>query len=155
MRPDRCLVTAGVPNPSLHILSAAIFALTPVRARLRHPASAAAAAILVDADHVVDWAAYQLTHRRHLQIIPLHSWELAAVLLLARRPRARSIGAGLALHFVLDLSLGGYSVQRLSLLYRARHRFETDWLGDWALWSIGGWPSRSGGEPPRMRDADG
>jgi hypothetical protein len=125
-----------VPTPPVHVLSCAVFAITPVRARLSAP-HAAAATVLVDLDHLVDWTAFRFLRKRHMQLIPLHSWELALLLVLSGSPRVRSLGIGLTLHFALDLVIGGYSLKRLSLIYRARHRFETDWLGDWALWPSG------------------
>ena len=114
--------------------SAALLALNCVRPTLQRPVLAAMSTVLVDADHLVNWTAFRVVHRRDLQLVPLHSWELAAVLLCSNRPTLRNVGVGLLLHFVLDLTIGGYSFQRLSLVYRIRHRMQTDWMGDWVLW---------------------
>jgi hypothetical protein len=101
---------------------------------VKRPGLAAVSTVFVDTDHLVDWTAYRVVHRRDLQLVPLHSWELAALLVCSRRPALRSIGIGLLLHLLLDMTIGGYSFQRLSLAYRIRHCMQTDWTGDWVLW---------------------
>src|SRR5437660_6089308 len=102
--------------------SVAMLALNRVRPVLRRPGLAAVSTVFVDVDHVVDWAAFRVVHRLDLQLVPLHSWELAVALVCSRRPALRNIGVGLLLHFVLDMTLGGYSFRRLSLAYRIRHK---------------------------------
>jgi hypothetical protein len=60
-----------------------------------------------------------------------------AVLLTRRSPLARSLGVGLALHFALDLTFGEYRAPELSLVWRARRRMRTGWMGNWVEWPRG------------------
>ena len=129
-----------MPEPQWHLAAAPVIHI--VAGRLcTHPWVASLASVLVDADHFVDKLYYARTGDRHVQLVPLHGWELAALLLAARSTAARSVGFGLAAHYLLDVTVGGYSVSTLSVTYRVVHRFRTGYLGDWVLWPHGprGW----------------
>jgi hypothetical protein len=130
-----------MPEPQWHVLVAPLVYCLNRRRGRRHAALAAAASVLIDADHFVDLAAHRLTSERRLQVVPLHSWELVAVLLSSRSQIARSVGIGFLAHHILDLTVGDYSARQLSLGYRLRKRFRTGYLGDWVLWPNGsrGW----------------
>lgn len=105
------------------------------------PTPAAIASVLIDVDHLCDMAYFRLTKDRFCQLIPFHSWELVAVLLLSDSRKARSIGIGMLAHLLMDCTVGEYSVRNLSFLYRLSKGFKTEWLGDWVLWPKGsrGW----------------
>jgi hypothetical protein len=100
--------------------------------------------VLIDGDHLVDWAWMRATGRRDKFLSPLHSWELLAVVgitaawLRRGRPRNRGVVAqavaGMAvgwwLHMFHDLATnrpdhaGAYS-----LVNRLWHRFDRDSSG--------------------------
>jgi hypothetical protein len=128
-----------MPEPQWHLASAPlVYALFR---KLGLPGveamTAALASVLIDADHLCDIAYYRATKNRLCQLIPLHSWELVAVLLLSDSRRARSIGAGFLVHHLLDWTVGDYPFRKLSFLYRLSKGFKTEWLGDWVLWPTG------------------
>lgn len=127
-----------MPEPQWHLAAAPTVYMAARRARGDvDPVTVAAASVLIDADHCCDMAYYRLTGDRFRQLVPLHSWELVALLLLIPSRRFRSVGAGFLVHHVLDLVLGGYGFKELSLAYRASKRFRTGWLGDWVQWPHG------------------
>lgn len=131
-----------MPEPQWHLLATpAVYAA--VNGALRHvdPLITTASSVLIDADHFCDIIYYRLTADRHRQLVLLHGWELAALLLLSRSTRIRSVGVGFLIHYLLDCTVGDYNVKNLSLAYRVMRRFRTGYLGDWVLWPHGsrGW----------------
>lgn len=132
-----------MPEPQWHLAAApGLFALLrKLDKQTIEPAAAAVVSVIVDADHFCDVIYYRRTKNRLCQLVPLHSWELAAVLLASRSRAARTIGAGLITHLLMDWSVGDYPFRNLSFLYRCSKGFRTEWLGDWVLWPNGarGW----------------
>lgn len=135
-----------MPEPQWHLAAAPVVHQAARRLSRHggptlHPLVASLSSVLVDADHLVDKFYYARTRDRHVQLVPLHSWEFAALLLIARSTMARSAGFGLLVHYLVDVAVGGYHCASLSLGYRIRHRFRTGYLGDWVLWPHGprGW----------------
>lgn len=121
-----------MPRPRVHALaSLALGAGTYLLTHQPRTALAATATgVLVDLDHLVDWAAARLFKRKDLFLVPLHGWELALLLLFLGRPRSPmhvlgGMGLGLLAHLVLDHSLndagGGWIYW---LLYRLSHGFK-------------------------------
>jgi hypothetical protein len=96
--------------------------------------AALAAGVLVDADHLVDYALNRRGHGRRWLVLPLHGWELPVALLLGGRLTpwaglARATALGLTLHLLLDLATNRPANPAIySLLYRARRRFAADRL---------------------------
>ncbi|MBI3978506.1 MAG: hypothetical protein HY331_10005 [Chloroflexi bacterium] len=83
-----------------------------------------AAGVLIDVDHIVDYAWCRRRARRDRVVLPLHGWELAAGLACwaARRPDPLrlAIAVSYAVHLVLDLLANSpASGLSYSLLYRA------------------------------------
>lgn len=120
-----------MPRPRVHALTAlALGTGTYLLTRQRGPALAAAAtSVLVDADHLVDWAAARLLKRHDLFLVPFHGWEVALLLLFLGRPRSPlgvlgGAGIGLLAHLALDHSLNHTADWAYSLLYRVRHGFK-------------------------------
>lgn len=134
-----------MPEPQWHVAAAPLvfgaIRLATGRARRAEAWIGAVASVAVDSDHFVDMAYYRRTHDRHVQIVPLHAWEFIPVLLSRRSPRWRALGWGLLVHYLMDATVGGYSVRELSLCYRLLRRFRTGYLGDWVMWPKGpkGW----------------
>lgn len=128
-----------MPRPQWHLLSACATYFPSKRYLSRGEAQrVAAASVLIDLDHLVDLGYYRCTNDRRIQLVPLHSWELAIALLIVPSRATRMIGIGFLYHLILDASVGEYSLLRLSLVYRISKRFRTDYLGDWALWPAQG-----------------
>lgn len=126
-----------MPRPQWHALvSASTYVLGPAAVR-RKRLIASLCNTFVDLDHACDWAYFQATGDREIQLVPLHSWELAAMLVTRRNPTVRMLGVGLLMHLLTDWLVGDYSFARLSVCHRASKRFRTDYLGDWVLWPRG------------------
>jgi len=126
-----------VPRPQWHALLSAAIYVSGGAGRREDTAVVALSNTLMDVDHACDWAYFQVTGDRGVQLVPLHSWELAILLTTVRSSTARLIGAGMLMHLLTDWIVGEYSFARLSLGYRIAKRFRTDYLGDWALWPRG------------------
>jgi hypothetical protein len=104
--------------------------------------------VLVDADHLVDYALFRRAGRRRWVVLPAHAWELVPLLLLcgAWRP-LRAVGPaaalGLFVHLLTDQVTNRPTEPALySLLFRLRHRFAADRLGsdrDAGGWMRRGW----------------
>jgi len=151
-----------MPEPQWHAaLSPAVYAAARA-AKLKRPACAAVASVMLDADHVADLAYFRLTSCRDRQLVPFHSWELAFVGLLSRRRTVRAISAGALAHMLADWSIGGYDFLQLSLAYRLAHKFKTFRSGrggDWVEWPHGalGWKaifsSHSSPQPHQPHEA--
>lgn len=142
-----------VARPLWHIVCAApVMVLTHLRLGPRPAMAAGLSAVLIDGDHLVDWALNggRVDYSRRI-VVPLHGWEYPAVLLgLARgggvplrlRGTAVALGAGWLAHLVLDTLVNrprtpaGYS-----LLYRLVHRFRREPSG-WLQSSV--WTARYG-----------
>ena len=102
------------------------------------------AQFMMDIDHLLDVFIYRRLGDANIEVKPLHSAELVALIVALSRSRIMSqahpritsaiadIGLGMAAHLILDLTVGGYTVPRLSLIYRAAHRFQTCHIGPWA-----------------------
>lgn len=135
-------------QPRVH-LAVATVALLALRRRLHWADCCAllATGVLVDADHLIDYALYRWSGRRRWVVTPLHGWEYAAALLLAA-PRlpwpgvARAAALGLLLHLILDQVTNRPAHPALySLFFRWRRRFAAERLADGQ--DAAGWMTRS------------
>ncbi len=145
---------ARMARPRWHVLSGIpAVGLALARDGPLPAAAAACGAVLVDADHLLDWAMNGSpdTHATRV-FIPLHGWELPLALLASRRllglPRALrapalALAAGWAGHLLLDSLVNGPVTPAAYLLVvRVRHRFRR---------VPSGWPPAA--EEPRRRAA--
>jgi hypothetical protein len=67
------------------------------------------AGVLVDIDHLVDYAANRAGERPVWAILPLHAWEWVMALTFRRTPRTDGLATGLAAHLALDQVNGAIS----------------------------------------------
>lgn len=121
--------------------------------------AAGAMGILIDGDHLVDFAWMRMTGRRDKFLAPLHAWELLALAgvyaawLRRRRPAGTpdiwgEVVAGVALgwwfHMVQDIATnrpdhaGAYSI--LNRLWRGFDRDSSGWAGHATFHQWGGAP---------------
>jgi hypothetical protein len=122
-------------RPRVHLLVTAL-AIGLLGRQFTWPqrATALAAGVLVDADHLVDYGLYRCSGQRRWLILPLHGWEYGAILLTAGGASpwgglARAAALGLLLHLAVDQATNRPGHPALySVLYRLRHRFAADCL---------------------------
>lgn len=133
----------AVARPIWHVLSALPISALAFRRGGRWPALAAAAgAVAIDADHLVDWVLNggRQDYSRRI-VVPLHGWELPALVLAAAQlvplepPVRRSLAAlaaGWACHLWLDFLVNrpdtpaGYLLTRR--LVNGFDRLRSGWL---------------------------
>ena len=93
-----------MPKPRYHTaVSLALAALVVARSRRwRDAIPVLVAGILVDIDHLVDFAANRTAARVAWIILPLHAWEWVLGLLARRERTTDGFAGGLAAHLALD-----------------------------------------------------
>jgi hypothetical protein len=122
-------------RPRVHA-AAAVVALGLIHGRVRWADRLAfwAGSVLVDADHLVDYALRRAGQRQYL-VLPLHGWEYVVVLALLPGPAglsrfARGVALGLLFHLIIDQMTNEPGHPALySLVYRVYHRFAGERLG--------------------------
>jgi len=120
-------------RPRWHILTTTPLAAVLWR-RWGGPAAlgAVAGGVLIDVDHLIDYAWTRAKGEKSHYLAPFHGWEVAVALtLFAGRSRAvAGLAAGVWLHLVVDV-IGNRPKHPgvYSLLYRARHGFRREATG--------------------------
>ncbi|HVC34861.1 MAG TPA: hypothetical protein VNL16_15220 [Chloroflexota bacterium] len=119
-------------RPSSHlIVSTGLATLQWIRTgRLLPTVAPLLTGFLIDADHLVDLARYELNGRKNERqaFVPLHGWEYLPVLFLVERLLGRRFAGGLAMgylgHLVLD-QLVNHTTHPLTYFvsFRWRHGF--------------------------------
>jgi hypothetical protein len=121
-------------RPSLHLAASLVvgagFALA--RKDARPLLAALVSGVLVDLDHLADYALHRTPVGERYVIVPLHAWELLPALV----PLDRRLGTGGALtcaylaHLCLDQATNTLrSPWSYSILYRLARRFRSDAVG--------------------------
>lgn len=119
--------------PSWHVASAVpLVALGLSRAGPLAAIAAGCGAVLIDADHLVDWTLNGRPDTHPTRVyIPLHGWEFPIALLLGQRalpsplrPVAVALAAGWACHLLLDSLVNQPDTPAAYLIsHRIRHGF--------------------------------
>jgi hypothetical protein len=115
-----------VPKPRYHAaVSLALAAAVVVRSRdWRDALPVLVAGVLVDLDHLADYALRQVGGTSNYLLLPLHAWELVLGLLVRGTRVSRGLAGGLAGHLALD-QWNACIDHPLAywILFRARHGF--------------------------------
>lgn len=119
-----------MPRPRYHTALALSLAAITV-ATTRRPKDALpilVAGVLVDLDHLVDYAYYRLRGPGRF-FAPLHGWEYVLGLISSAEPFRRLLAAGLASHLALDQIHAPRNPLAYWVLYRLSRRFDWQAMG--------------------------
>ncbi|MSQ15578.1 MAG: hypothetical protein EXR50_06925 [Dehalococcoidia bacterium] len=115
-----------MPRPRVHAIAtmAGVWLLTSKRPSRRTVVSALVFGVLVDLDHVVDWAWAKRDPATKHYVVPLHGWEFLPLLYYFA---SRTAFFSYLAHLTFDQVFNNVRTwASYSLLYRAFHRFDRD-----------------------------